>query len=82
MEEHFTLKIDSKGRLCIPTQIRDEIGDTATIKKTSRGYLIVPGKQTDFQEEFKKLITSEPKRKGKPKLATPEEMKSLWRSTK
>lgn len=82
MEEQVNLKIDSKGRLCIPAQIREEIGNTATIKKTSQGYLIVPGKHTDFLEEFKKMITSEPKRKGKPKLATPQEMKSLWRSTK
>jgi hypothetical protein len=31
-------------------------------------------------EEFAKLVGSEPKRKGKPKLATPEEMKSVWRT--
>ena len=36
----------------------------------------------NFLEEFKKLITSEPKRKGKPKLASPEEMKSIWRTAK
>jgi hypothetical protein len=34
----------------------------------------------DFLEEFQKLITSEPKCKGKLKLASPEEMKSLWRT--
>jgi bifunctional DNA-binding transcriptional regulator/antitoxin component of YhaV-PrlF toxin-antitoxin module len=74
--------MDSKGRICIPAEIREEIGDTATIKKTTKGYLIVPGKREDFLEEFKKLINSEPKRKGKPKLATPEEMKSMWRTVK
>ena len=74
--------MDSKGRICIPAEIREEIGDTATIKKTPKGYLIVPGKREDFLEEFIKLITSEPKRKGKPKLATPEEMKSMWRTVK
>ena len=81
-QEQFTVKMDSKGRICIPAEIREEIGDTATIKKTPKGYLIVPGKREDFLEEFKKLITSEPKRKGKPKLATPEEMKSIWRTVK
>jgi bifunctional DNA-binding transcriptional regulator/antitoxin component of YhaV-PrlF toxin-antitoxin module len=81
-QEQFTVKMDSKGRICIPAEIREEIGDTATIKKTTKGYLIVPGKREDFREEFIKLITSEPKRKGKPKLATPEEMKSMWRTVK
>ena len=76
------VKVDSKGRICIPAEIREEIGDTATIKKTPEGYLIIPGKHEDFLEEFKKLITSEPKRKGKPKLASPEEMKSIWRTVK
>lgn len=33
MEEQVNLKIDSKGRLCLPAQIREDIGDTATIKK-------------------------------------------------
>ena len=82
MEEQVNLKIDSKGRMCIPAEIREKIGDTATIKKTPEGYLLIPGKREDFLEEFKKLITSEPKRKGKPKLATPEEMKSVWRTVK
>jgi AbrB family looped-hinge helix DNA binding protein len=76
------VKVDSKGRICIPAEIREEIGDTATIKKTPEGYLIIPGKHEDFLEEFKKLITSEPKRKGKPKLASPEEMKSIWKTAK
>ena len=82
MEEQVNLKIDSKGRMCIPAEIREEIGDTATLKKTPQGFLIIPGKREDFLEEFKKLITSEPNRKGKPKLATPEEMKSVWRTVK
>ena len=39
-------------------------------------------KKETFIESFNKMITSEPKRKGKPKLATPEEMKSVWRTVK
>jgi hypothetical protein len=40
----------------------------------------LPNKPEAFLEEFKKLITSEPKLKGKPRLATPEEMKSMWKT--
>ena len=80
--EQVNLKIDSKGRICIPVEIREEIGNTATLKKTPQGYLLIPGKREDFLEEFKKLITSEPKRQGKPKLASPKEMKSVWRTVK
>ena len=82
MEESVNLKIDSKGRLCVPAEIREEIGEIITLKKTPQGYLIIPGKTKDFLSEFEKLITSTPKRKGKPKLATPEEMKSIWRVAK
>ncbi|MGD6933209.1 MAG: MraZ N-terminal domain-containing protein [Candidatus Bathyarchaeia archaeon] len=82
MEEHITLKIDSKGRLCIPKEFREEIGEAAIMKKTPQGFLIVPGKQENFIEAFNKTILSEPKRKGKPKLATPEEMKTGWRTVK
>lgn len=82
VEEQVTLKIDSKGRLCIPAEYREEIGNAAIMKKTAEGFLIVPGKQEEFIESFNKMITSEPKRKGKPRLATPEQMKSVWRTVK
>ena len=78
--EEVHLKIDSKGRICIPAEIREQVGETAILKKTAKGYLIVPGKKIDAQEEFRKIITSPPKRKGKPKLATPEEMKTIWKT--
>ncbi len=78
--EEVHLKIDSKGRLCIPPEVREQVGDTAILKKTDDGFLIVPGKRIDFQEEFRRIIASPPKRKGKPKLATPEEMKTAWKT--
>lgn len=80
--EQFTLKIDSKGRLCIPAGIREEIGDIAILKKTSEGYLLIPGKGEAFLDEFKRVMTSQPKRKGKPHLASAEQMKSIWRTAK
>jgi AbrB family looped-hinge helix DNA binding protein len=79
--ENITLKIDSKGRLCIPAEIREEIGDTVTLKKTSEGYLIIPGKQENFLKEFQKVIGTKHKRTGKPKNWSPEKMKSIWSQT-
>lgn len=72
------LKIDSKGRLCIPAELREQIGDTVTLKKTSEGFLIVPGKPRNFLEEFCKVIASEPPRTGKPENWPPSKMKALW----
>ncbi len=72
------LKIDSKGRLYIPVDIRDQIGDTVTLKKTSEGFLIVPSKPKNFMEEFRKVITSEPPRTGRPENWPPSKMKALW----
>jgi len=78
----ITLRVDSKGRICIPAEIREEIGNTATLKKTAQGYLLIPGKQENFLVEFNKVITSKPHRTGKPKLASPAQMKSIWRTAK
>jgi bifunctional DNA-binding transcriptional regulator/antitoxin component of YhaV-PrlF toxin-antitoxin module len=72
------LKIDSKGRLYIPADIREQIGDIVMLKKTSEGFLIVPGKPQNFVEEFQKVITSEPPRTGKPENWPPSKMKTVW----
>ena len=71
------LKIDSEGRLYLPTEIRKELGDTLTLKKTPEGYLL-SSKQYVAVEELRKIITSKHRRTGKPTLATPEEIKSIW----
>ncbi len=76
--KEITVKIDSKGRLYLPPAIRKQLGNNPTLKKTKAGYLIISSKQKDFLEEFRKLITSKPRRTGKPTLASPEEMKSIW----
>jgi bifunctional DNA-binding transcriptional regulator/antitoxin component of YhaV-PrlF toxin-antitoxin module len=79
--EQVHLKIDSKGRLCIPPEIREQIGDSAIIKKTSEGFLIVPGKPISFLDEFRKVIASEPPRTGKPENWPPSKMKAVWSTT-
>jgi hypothetical protein len=66
--------------LCIPAEIREEIGDIAILRRTPHGYLLLSGKKEDFMEEFRKVITSEPRRKGKPTLLSPDEMKVIWRT--
>jgi bifunctional DNA-binding transcriptional regulator/antitoxin component of YhaV-PrlF toxin-antitoxin module len=80
MVEEVQLKVDAKGRLCIPAEIREEIGSVAVLKKTREGYLLLPGKKEDFLEKFRKLITSKPRRRGKPKFVSPKEMKAVWRT--
>lgn len=78
--DEVSLRVDSRGRICLPDEIRKELGDVVTLKKTSKGYLLTPDKQTKFLEEFRKVISSEPKRRGKPKLVSPEEMKAIWKT--
>ena len=79
--EQFQLKIDSKGRICIPPEIREQIGDTAILKKTSEGFLIMPGQARNFIDEFRKVIASEPPRTGKPENWPPSKMKAMWSTT-
>lgn len=79
--EQVNVKLDAKGRICIPAEIRKEIGDTATIKRVPEGFLLVPGKKADPVEELRKVIKSKHKRTGKPEHWTPEQMKSIWRSS-
>lgn|GEM_PF-436407 len=80
--KEIDVKIDSEGRMCLPPAIRRQLGKHPTLKKTEEGYLLISSKQNDFLEEFRKLITSKHRRTGKPTLASPEEMKSIWDPTK
>jgi bifunctional DNA-binding transcriptional regulator/antitoxin component of YhaV-PrlF toxin-antitoxin module len=80
--KQINIKIDSKGRFCLPPKIRKALGNNPTLKKTPEGYLIISSKQNDFLEEFRKVITSKPHRTGKPTFLSPEEMKSIWETTK
>ena len=78
--EQVNIKVDSKGRICIPAEIREEIGDTVAIKRVSEGFLLVPGKKEDPVEELRKVIKSKHRRTGKPEHWTPEMMKAIWKS--
>jgi hypothetical protein len=76
----ITIKKDSEGSFYLPAKIRKELGgDTLTLKKTTEGYLLT-SKQYVANEELQKIITSKHRRTGKPKLATLEEMKSIWKT--
>ncbi len=76
MEKTGTL--DSKGRVVIPPDLREGLGDHVTITKTEAGILLVPGAKEDFLAEFLATVGSEPRRTGKPMNLSPERMKAIW----
>jgi len=69
--------IDAEGKLQLPAEARKELSDKVSLKKIPEGYLL-SSKQYAAIEELRKVITSKHKRTGKPKLATPEEIKTIW----
>ena len=73
------LKVDSKGRIVLPKGVRDELGDKLILEKRGKGFLILPGKGREFLDEFKAVMTSEPKRKGKPENWGSSKIKSTWK---
>ncbi|HDO21216.1 MAG: AbrB/MazE/SpoVT family DNA-binding domain-containing protein [archaeon GB-1845-036] len=75
----FRLKVDSKGRIYLPREVREEIGDFVILEKSEEGFILKPGEVTNFLEEFKRSITSEPPRTGKPENWPPSKMKAIWR---
>ena len=72
------LKMDAKGRICLPPDIREEMGDTVIATRTPKGILITAGKRKGFIEEFNRVIATEPKRTGEPENWPPEKMKDVW----
>ena len=73
------VKVDSKGRICIPHEFREELGGVVILRKTRRGILLSPGKDRDFMDEFRRVMLSEPRRTGIPENPPAEEMKAIWR---
>jgi hypothetical protein len=79
--EQFTVKIDPEGKILLPKQVQNALGNTLTLKKTAKGYILT-SKQYIANEKLKKIITGTHRRTGKPHNATPKEIKSIWDPTK
>lgn len=79
--DQIKLKLDSRGRLYIPPEIREELGNTVVLKKADEGFLIIPSEPKNFIEEFRRIITSEPPRTGRPENWPPSKMKAIWSET-
>ncbi|MBI2648155.1 MAG: MraZ N-terminal domain containing protein [Thaumarchaeota archaeon] len=74
--------VDSKGRVTIPQEFREDLGDFVMVKKMKKGLLLLPGERRDFVGEFLKVMESEPKRTGRPANYPPGKMKSIWNERK
>lgn len=77
--------IDSKRRLTIPQKVAEKLGlkegDTVLFREGDDGsFILKPGKREDFNEWFRKLILTEPRRTGKPENWSPEKMKKTWKT--
>ncbi|RLI23960.1 hypothetical protein DRO58_08045 [Candidatus Bathyarchaeota archaeon] len=71
------MKVDSKGRIHLPREVSEEVGDVVILEKTDQGFVLKPGELADFLKEIKEVITSEPSRTGKPENWLPSRMKTI-----
>jgi len=76
----FRLKVDSKGRIHLPREVREEVGDVVILEKTDQGFVLKPGELADFLKEFKEVIASEPPRTGESENWPLSRMKTIWSS--
>ncbi|MCD6443911.1 AbrB/MazE/SpoVT family DNA-binding domain-containing protein [Candidatus Bathyarchaeota archaeon] len=77
----FRLKVDSKGHIRLPREVREEVGDIVILEKTENGFVLRPGELVDFLKEFREVIASVPLRTGEPENCPPSRMKTIWRSS-
>ncbi len=77
-------KVDSKGRVSLPREIREILGETVELKPVGREKVMLSraaksiSKKTRMGDDFAKLLDEEPRRTGKPENPNPSKMKSLW----
>jgi DNA-binding transcriptional regulator/RsmH inhibitor MraZ len=78
-------KIDSKGRVSLPREIHEMLGDMVELKAIGKQRVLLSGvrkgsieKKRKKKDNFAALLDTEPRRIGKPENPTPEEMKSIW----
>lgn len=72
------VKLDSRGRVSIPSELREALGGVVTLEQTKDGILLTPAKARISKREFRNIIMSEPKRTGKPENWPPSRMKRIW----
>lgn len=76
------VRVDEKGRVRIPKDFAEDMGESIMIRKTSEGLLLLPvdkSEEEDFLTTFRRVITSEPERTGKPRNPPPARMKRIWK---
>ena len=80
-------KIDSKGRILLPTSLRDEFdlepGDNVSIRTTHSGLVVSPTKKEKKEapmSKFQEMLETPPSRYGKPENWSPARMKKIWES--
>lgn len=77
--QEVLVKVDSKGRISIPGEFREELGSVVILRRTRKGILLAPGKARDFMDEFRRVVLSEPRRTGIPENPSAKEMKAIWK---
>ena len=77
-------KLDSKGRISLPREIREMVGDVVEMKPVGNNRVLLQradvrmSKKKNETADFIELNDKEPKRTGKPENPSPNEMKSIW----
>ena len=78
--------MDSKGRISLPREIREMLGDTVELKQVGKDKVVLIRARKPMKGEgravktkdFVKSLNREPRRTGRPENPSPEEMKSMW----